>query len=139
MKKTISISLSVLMMLGMMHFSIATHYCSEMEVTSKVSLSGKLASCGMEESTDSCLVSGMNLTSHCCDDVVSFYGIDSNYTPSFLVIPEFSHFTSQVYCVPVGLPIASTEFVKTPNISVTPPGVLLSTNVDLSDICVYRI
>lgn len=139
MKKSISISISVLMILGMVHFSVATHYCSEMGVTSKVSLSGKLASCGMEETTESCPVSGINLTTHCCDDVVSFYGIDSNYTPSFSVVPDFFQFTFQVYSIPVGLPIASTDFVKTLYTSVNPQGVLLSTNVDLSDICVYRI
>jgi hypothetical protein len=139
MKKSISISLSVLMVLGMVHFSVATHYCSEMEATSKVSLSGKLASCGMEETTESCPVSGINLTSHCCDDVVSFYGIDSNYTPSFSVVPEFYQYTFQVFDVPIGLTVASADFVKTSYPSAYPPGVLMSTNVDLCDICVFRI
>jgi hypothetical protein len=139
MKKAISISLSVLMILGMAHFSVAKHYCSEMEVASKVSLSGKLASCGMEEETESCPVSGINLTSHCCDDVVSYYGINSNYTPSFSDVPEFFQYNFQVYSIPVGLPVTSADFVKTSYTSVNPPGALMSTNVDLSDICVYRI
>lgn len=139
MKKSISISLSVLMILGMVHFSVATHYCTEREVTSKVSLSGKLASCGMEETRESCPLPGINLTSHCCDNVVSFYGIDSNYTPSFSVVPEFFQYTIQVFDVPVGLPVVLADFVKTPYTSTFPPGVLMSTAVDLSDICIYRI
>jgi hypothetical protein len=139
MKKSISISLSVLMILGMVHFSVAKHYCSEMGVTSKISLSGKLASCGMEETTESCPVSGINLTSYCCDDVVNFYGIDSNYITSLSVVPEFYQYTFQVYNVHAGLPVTSADFIKTSYTSVNPPGVLMSTNVDLSGICVFRI
>lgn len=127
------------MILGMVHFSVATHYCSEVEVISKVSLSGKLASCGMEKTTESCPVHGINLTSHCCDDIVSFYGIDSNYTPSFSVTPELFQYNFQVFSVPVGLPLASADFIKTFETTVNPPGVLMSTNVDLTDICVFRI
>ena len=139
MKKSISISISVLMILGMVHFSVATHYCSEMEVTSKVSLSGKLASCGMEETTEGCPVPGINLTSHCCDDVVVFYGINPNYTSSSLVIPEVFQYNFQVYSIPSGLPVISSDIVNSLYASVHPPGALMSTNVDLSDICVYRI
>jgi len=43
---------------GMIHFSLAKHYCSEMEVISKVSLSGKSVCWGMEETEERCPVSG---------------------------------------------------------------------------------
>jgi len=139
MKKGISISLSILMLLGIVHFSVATHFCNEMEVTSKISISGKLASCGMEETTESYPPHEVRITSHCCDDVVSFYGIDSNYTPSFSAIPEFFQDIFQIYRIPDGLPVISSVTLNSLYTSVSPPGVLMSTNVDLSDICVFRI
>jgi len=139
MKKSISISLSVLMLLGMVHFSVAKHYCSEMEVASKVSFSGKLASCGMEETKESYPLSGISLTSHCCDDVVSFYGIDSNYTPSSSSVPDFFEYNFQVYHIAGELPVISSADEKSLCTYVDPPGVAMSANVDLSDICVLRI
>jgi hypothetical protein len=139
MKKGISILLSLLILGTMLHFSVAKHYCSGMEVSSKISLSGKLASCGMEETTGSCPFPGEHLTSHCCDDVVVFYGISPNYTTSSLVIPEVFQYNFQVYSIPDGLPVVSSDIVKSFYTNVNPPGVLMSTNVDLSEICVFRI
>ena len=48
MIKGISISLLIFVFAGMMHFSIANHYCAEKLAGTKVSFSGQLASCGMD-------------------------------------------------------------------------------------------
>ena len=139
MKRGISISLVFLMLTAMLHLTVATHYCGGKVAVSKVSLSGKLATCGMECSEKGSPLSGTNFTKHCCNDIVTFCGIDSNYTPSFSFVPESYQCNFQVFSIPKGSPVYSIAVLKTLYINVSPPGALMSTNVDLSDICIFRI
>jgi hypothetical protein len=81
MKKVFSISMAVLVLLSMLHLTVATHYCGGEIAASKISLSGKLASCGMERAEESCPIQGNLMKSHCCDDVVTLCRRDRNYTP----------------------------------------------------------
>jgi hypothetical protein len=48
MKKGTSISLVILILTGMLHLTVANHYCGGKIAASKVSSSGQLANCGME-------------------------------------------------------------------------------------------
>jgi hypothetical protein len=139
MKKGISISLVFLMLAAMFHFSVATHYCNGKVAASTVSLSGKLATCGMECSEKGLPLSGTNFTKHCCNDIVTFCGIDSNYTPSFSFVPEYYQYNFQHFSIPIGSPVYSMAVLKSLYTNVSPPGVLMSTSVDLSDICIFRI
>ncbi|MFA5818074.1 MAG: hypothetical protein WC854_02200 [Bacteroidales bacterium] len=139
MKKGLSISLVLLMLTAMLHFTVATHYCSGKVLASKVSLSGKLASCGMECSEKDYHLPESHLISHCCDDVVNNYAIDNYYTPSFSVVPDSYQNKFQIFSVPGGLFVLSSAVLKSLNTSISPPDELMSTSVDLSGICVFRI
>ena len=139
MKNGISILLVVLMLAAMLHLSVATHYCSGKVAASTISLSGKLATCGMECSEEGLPLSGTNFTKHCCDDIVTFCGIDSNYTPSFSFLPESYQNNFQVFSKPTGSPGFSIAVLKSLYTNVSPPEALMSTSVDLSDICIFRI
>lgn len=139
MKKVISISLVIMMITAMLNISIATHYCGGKEVASKISLSGKLANCGMEGSEKELPLSGTNFTKHCCDDVVTFCGIDSNFTPSFSLIPDSYNYNFQILSISAGKAVNSPEVSKSQYTNIIPPWSLMSTNVDLSCICVFRI
>jgi len=140
MKKGISISLVFLMLTAMLHLTVATHFCGEKVAASTVSFSGKLATCGMVECSEKELpLSGTNFTKHCCNDIVTFCGIDSNYTPSFSFVPESYQYNFQVFSIPTGSPVYSIAVLKSLYTNVSPPGALMSTNVDLSDICIFRI
>ena len=140
MKKGISISLVFLMVTAMLHLTVAIHFCGGKEAASTVSLSGKLATCGMAECSEKELpLSGTNLTKHCCDDVVTFCGIDGYYTPSFSFVPESYQYNFQVFSIPTGSPVYSIAVLKSLYINVSPPWTLMSTSVDLSDICIFRI
>jgi hypothetical protein len=139
MKKAFSIFLSLLMVVAMFHFTVATHYCGGTVAASTVSLSGKLATCGMECPEKGLPLSGTNFTKHCCDDIVTFCGIDSNYTPSFSFVSESYQYNFQVFSISTGSPVYSIAVLKSLYINVSPPGALMSTNVDLSDICIFRI
>jgi hypothetical protein len=139
MRKGTSIVLVVLMFASMLHFSVATHYCGGQLAASKVSLTGKLASCGMESCEMKLPLPGTHFTNHCCDDFVTFFKTDSNYSPSFSFIPDSYQYNFQISCIPAESPVYSSAVVKPLYTTESPPGVLMSTHVDLSDICVFRI
>jgi hypothetical protein len=139
MKKVASILLVFLMIAALLHISVATHYCGGREVSSKISMTGKLANCGMESSEKKLPLPGTNVNNHCCDDVVTFCGIDSNFAPSFSLITESYNYNFQIVCIPSGNPVNSPEVSKSQYTNIIPPGALMSTNVDLSNICVFRI
>jgi hypothetical protein len=139
MKKIIPIFLTILMMTALIHFSVATHYCSGNQVATSVSLSGKLATCGMEDNDNDLPPAGTNIRSHCCDNVISFFGITNSYFPAFSFIPESFPHVSQLFFLPAELSLGISDFTKTINASVSPPGYLTSRGVDLTAICVFRI
>jgi hypothetical protein len=138
-KKVFSIFLSLLILAAMLHLTVATHYCDGNVAVSTVSLTGKLATCGMECSEKGLPLSGTNFTKHCCDDIVTFCGIDSNYTPSFSFLPESYQYNFQVFSIPTGSPVYYIAVLKSLYTNVSPPEALRSTSVDLSDICIFRI
>ena len=139
MKTLISIPLIILILFTGISVKFATHYCGGYVAATKVSLTGELASCGMECTEKDYPPTETRLFTHCCDDVVTFYAIDSNYTPSFSVIPSSYQYNFQVFSITGGLPAHSLAIIKSLYTSVSPPDALMSTNVELSDICVFRI
>jgi hypothetical protein len=139
MKKVLSISLSLLILVAMLHISVAMHYCEGKVVAATVSLSGKLASCGMVCQEEKLPLQGTNFTNHCCDNTLTYCGTSSNYSPTYSFVPQSYQYSFQVLAIPVDLSARSqTDFYSVYS-DVSPPGALMSTNVDLSDICVFRI
>jgi hypothetical protein len=139
MKKIFSISVTLLMLVTMLHFSVAIHYCQGKEFASKLSLTGELASCGMEDNEKTLPLTGTNFASHCCDDIVKYIGRDNNYVPSFSFIPEFFQYSFQSFTLPSAFSVNSIVHLVHSNSNESPPGRFLSTSVDLTDICVFRI
>ncbi len=72
MKKIISISLSLILLLGNMGFSVATHFCGGHAVK-RLQAGGGTFECGMKESGDRVVVcerEGIHFnTSKCCDNL----------------------------------------------------------------------
>jgi hypothetical protein len=139
MKKVISISLTILMLIALLHFSVATHYCMGKIAATKISLSGELATCGMESDENIQPQTGTHFTSHCCDNVLVYCGINVNYFPSFSIVPESCNSNFQVFNIPASFKICSISTFKSINTGVRPPGISASSNVDLRAICVFRI
>lgn len=137
-KKVLSISTTILILTAMLHISVATHYCGGMMASSKVSLSGKLASCGMENKDIQVPVSGTMISSLCCENVVRFYGVSGNYFPSFNIAPEYFQYHLQTFEIPEFLFRNTTASLINPT-SESPPFLANSSHVDLSDICILRI
>jgi hypothetical protein len=139
MKKFISISLTSLLLATLFHFSVATHYCGGTIAATKISLSGKLASCGMAKDEDNNPLSGTFFVSHCCDNHIVYLGVSSNYHPTFSYVPEVYRDHFKILNIPEGLALQSAALINQICTNVSPPGESASNHVDLSDICVYRI
>jgi hypothetical protein len=139
MKKLFSISIALLMLLSGMQLTISRHYCGGELADSKVSVIGQIASCGMETATNDCTQTGNHLKSNCCNNKVSVYTVDHNYSPSFTEFKAFSQSVLQVYLVPENNLFHSlTSFLQT-STDASPPGNFLATAVSLPKICVFRI
>lgn len=138
-KKLLSISFAFLILLSGMHFTIATHYCGGEFAGTKASVSGELASCGMEGLVDECSSPGIHLKKHCCDDKVSFLAVDHNFAPSFNEFTALTQHILQVFIIPVNIEIHSLTVINLISTSVSPPDNFLVHAVSLPKICVFLI
>ena len=139
MKKGVSILLSLFMLTAIMHVSVATHYCGGKEVATKISITGMLADCGMGGSEKQLPLQGTSFRIHCCDNYITYCGTDSNYTLSSFFVPDSSTHIFQISAIPVKLSANPYTDLIPFSTNVSPPGILISTNVDLCDICVFRM
>src|ERR1035437_4351551 len=139
MKKLLSISFALLILLSGMHFTIATHYCGGELSASKVSFSGKLASCGMESDVNQSKSSGIHTDANCCHNKVSVLAVDHNFAPSFTFFKSFAPNLLQVFEVPACIQIHSLTAVNLLSADCSPPRVLGVSAVSLPKICVFLI
>jgi len=139
MKKILSISFALLIILSGMHLSIATHLCGGEIAASKVSISGEFASCGMEVSSDQCPLSGKHIENHCCDNKVSAFAVDDNYAPSFSEFNAFAQTVLQVFIIPSSLEVHSLTSINLNSTDASPPENKQVHAVSLPKICVFLI
>ena len=139
MKKFLTISLALLILLSGMHFTIATHYCGGKIAATKISLSGKEASCGMISGHESDNSGETRISKQCCDNEFSVYKIDSDYSPSAFHSKEITQNIIHEFCIPEGFSFHSTNAVLTHPTNVSPPDYFLANAVSMAGICVFRI
>jgi len=139
MKGILSISFVFLILLSGMRFTIATHYCCGKIAASKVSVSGELATCGMEGSEVQRPVQGKYINPHCCANNILVLAVDKNYNPSSFEFKAFTRQIVQVFQIPDDFLIHLLNAVKIVYTNGSPPGILLVSAVSLPDICVFRI
>jgi hypothetical protein len=139
MKKFFTIPLALLILLSGMHFTVATHYCGGKIAATKVSLSGKEASCGMISDQRSDNSTETQVSSKCCDNEFAVYKIDSDYSPSSFHFKDITQNILQEFLVPEGFSFHSTLSLLTNPANVSPPDCYLANAVSIADICVFRI
>ena len=139
MKKFLSISFSLLILISGLQLTISTHYCGGEIAASKISVSGDLASCGMETPAAQCPSTGSHIGSNCCNTKVSVFAIDNNYPPALSNFKSFSQNILQVFDIPVSYQIQSLSVLSLYSTNVSPPGNFMVSAVSLPDICVFRI
>lgn len=137
MKKILSILIASLLLLSVMHISIATHYCGGKVAAVKYSLTGVKASCGMEVNEDVEKVT--QFTANCCEDEVSVYALKDDYRLSSFQIKEIKEILLQYTPVAVSLFIEYINFKNTYYTSVIPPGIKIASTDKLADICILRL
>ena len=137
MKKAFAILIAGMVLASGMRISLDRHYCGGKLLDVRISVTGKLASCGMEQS-------GSNCTNHpvinkkCCEDQISFYSLCSNYYPEYFKI---SHPVSErnILYLQAGSLLAGTAFNTDFINRVLPPGYPVKSRLTQSAICVFRI
>ena len=138
MKKLFAISFALLILLSGMHISIAVHFCGERISATKLSVSGELATCGMEGSRHECSRTVKLTCTHCCKDKLAAFVVERNYTQSFSEFKAISQNLLQVFILPSFLTNHSQTPINLFCANVSPPGHLLVSDVSLPDICVFR-
>jgi hypothetical protein len=137
MKRLFSILMTMIILASGVQVFIDRHYCGGEFAGSKLSLSGKLASCGMEASAP--LQSDQpSIDNKCCEDQLSYFGISSKY------LPEYFRLSSPDPVKAISTLITNSCLHSSSDICnlrswVLPPGDPLISEVKLSGLCVYRI
>lgn len=125
----------ILILFSGITINLASHYCMDSLVSSKISFSGKLATCGMED--HGVRKDGIN-PENTCANISHSYTLSTNYVPSFeknivKLVPVVSDIISITTSLPVNfVPGSCNSFIQ-------PPGCFSPNNVDREIICVYRI
>jgi hypothetical protein len=138
MKKVFSIAFIFLILLSGVHFSIATHFCGGEVAAVKWSVSGKMATCGMENTKATCPVQN-GISTNCCHNEIAFYTIDSNYHPSFYEKIEIAKSLIQAFFIPLCSGISSYQYKNSLYADLSPPDNLLPAVISQVSICVFRI
>jgi hypothetical protein len=138
MKTVISIPLVLLILFTGININIASHYCGGNISGTKVSLTGELASCGMEHQSGN--KSSLPLiSSHCCDDVISSCAISTIYVPSFFSVPDHGLDFSQTSNLPTGSVIGYDPEILILTGIKRPPGNYIPDCHDQQVLCIFRI
>lgn len=138
MKKFFTIGITVLLVLAEMHVAVASHFCGGAVADTKVSLTGKSASCGMMHDANSAS-SETTFSSNCCKDETSVYKVDDNYAFSEF---KFNLLAQNIYkeCyIPTQYTFYSNIALFTAVANVSPPSYYFRNAMGLADICVFRI
>ncbi len=138
MRTLISIPLILLIIFSGISVKFATHYCSGYVAATKVSLTGELATCGMER-----LVINNSFqktyNKHCCENVVSAYSIYNKYIPSSYNVKDP---LQQVICmidIPVDYMCNQVTIHNTSCQNVRPPGTNYPNSVVRPALCIFQI
>jgi hypothetical protein len=140
MKKLFPISVSLIMLLSGLQLTISRHYCGGEFADAKVSVLGRLASCGMENiENDECAIPVNQINPNCCTNKVSSFTVDQNYSPSQTGFNSFAQNVLQVFIIPASITFHSYTAINLGFTDTSPPGNLLANSVSLPKICVFLI
>jgi hypothetical protein len=136
MKTVLSIPLIVLIVFSGISISFASHYCGGTVAATRVSMTGELATCGMEK--PSVNHSFLNIyTKKCCEDVVSAYSLCNNYLSSSSLICDPGKHSISIMFIPCPVQIPLQLFHNSSDPKVRPPGTSLRNMVSQPFLCIF--
>lgn len=138
-RKILHIVFSFLWIILTSGMTVSRHYCGGEITASRVSVWGNVASCGMEETTDTCTQPGRHFEEHCCNNTISVYEVDPNYSPAFSGFKTITQPVLQVFTIPENSVLQSIDTLPPIEAHTGPPGPRLVNAVSLPKICIFRI
>ena len=138
MKSIISIPLIVLILFTGISVKFTTHFCGGYVAATKVSLTGELATCGMERPSDNNSLQD-TYNNNCCDDITSAYSICNNFFASSYNFDDSGRQVINMIEVPVGYLSNQETISNTSNNDIRPPGTNHPNSVDRPVLCIFRI
>lgn len=138
MKKGVSILFALIIIFSGVHFTVATHYCGGSIAATKVSLTGELATCGMESPSDNNSTQN-TYTNNCCEDISSAFSVCPNYIPSSYFIEDQGQQVNNMIAIPVSYHNNQETIIYSSNNNIRPPGTNHPNCVDLQVLCIFRI
>ena len=128
-----------MIILSGLHISLATHFCGGELAAVKWSLSDENASCGMEMSDQTCPSDHTISPESCCNDKITNYVVDSNYSLSSLELNKPELRLLQVFYIAQNAVRSTLSSTLSYNPIVQPQGNYLPNAVSRPDICVFII
>jgi hypothetical protein len=139
MKRIVAIPLLLLILFTGINVNIASHFCGGNFSANKVSLTGELASCGMESQSGTKPSEDL-LSRHCCDDVLFSISINTNYVPSSChYISVAGQDINQIFITQDQPFIGQHILYSAVSGSKRPPGGFSTSDVEQQVICIFRI
>ena len=138
MKTLISIPLLILILFTGISVRFSSHYCGGYIVATKISLTGEMATCGMESGNEINTIQQI-LKNHCCDNIASAYSISNNYFASSFNIEEPGQVLSNFIPGTSGYICIDETFITPSFNEIKPPGNYTPNSVDRPVLCIFRI
>lgn len=138
MKNGVGVTLIIILIGSILHLSVSRHFCEGKLVASKISLSGNPAECGMKSSKCNSPFSGTKFEIHCCSNIVNTLEIADYYFPSFSAISEYYQYMMYYLYNPSDYQLFASDYDSSCHANHDPPGELLSSDIRLPMICVFR-
>lgn len=140
MKKILSILFAALILLSGMHLTLATHLCGGKVSAVKLSFAHEKADCGMCGEEQPVTANQTINSEDCCKNEMSFYAVDTDYSPSIFHLNKPVDQLLQVFYIPENIGFTSFSSLYHANTNVQqPPGEYSASAVDRPLICVFRI
>jgi hypothetical protein len=139
MKKFLTITVALLLLLSGMHITIATHFCGGELAATRVSVTGVMATCGMVHHEANNSSAETILKSNCCENETDVYAVDENYSTTEFHFKKVAPVILQVFYIPQGFSYHSNILQATYLANASPPDNFMANAVSMADICVFRI
>ncbi len=138
MRTVLSIPLIFLLLFTGVNVKFARHYCKGEVAATKISLSGELATCGMENHKE-INPFGEIFTNQCCEDVVSAYSFNNNYFGSSYNIADPGQQGTHMFIVPHFNLLSEILILNKTNSNQKPPGINDLHTPTMQTLCIFRI
>lgn len=137
MKKILTIFMATFLLASGMQVSLDRHYCCGTLADIRLSFTGKMASCGMEQTESNCPGHAI-IDRKCCEDQVTFYSITSKYYPEYFRL-TLTASERNIFPQPMGNFISYNSFNPELINCFYPPGDNLRQRFAQNELCVLRI